>query len=123
ARQWIHSRDKTLMAQAVELLDEAIAIDPDYAPAYAQKALALLLLSDAPGTYGEIPEAEAKAASRPLIDKALALDPDLPEAHATLGLWYAQSESTYDEATAALRRSLELNPNQADAGNWLSAQL
>jgi TolB-like protein/Tfp pilus assembly protein PilF len=123
ARQWIHTRDKTLMGQAAELLDKAIAIDPDYAPAYVQKALVLLLLSDAPGTYGEIPEAEAKAASRPLIDKALALDPDLPEAHATLGLWYSQSDSTRDEATEALRRALKLNPNQADAGNWLSSQL
>src|SRR5690606_11524701 len=46
ARQWIHSRDKALMEQALELLDEAISIDPDYAPAYAQKALALLLLAD-----------------------------------------------------------------------------
>jgi TolB-like protein/Flp pilus assembly protein TadD len=123
ARQWIHTRDKTLMGQAAELLDNAIAIDPDYAPAYVQKALVLLLLSDAPGTYGDIPEEEAKAASRPLIDKALALDPDLAEAYATLGLWYSQSDSTRDEATAALRRALELNPNLADAGNWLSSQL
>jgi len=123
ARQWIHTRDKSLMEQAAEVLDKAIAIDPDYAPAYAQKALVLLLLSDAPGTYGDIPEAEAKAASRPLIDKALALDPDLPEAHATLGLWYSQSDSTLDEATAVLRRALELNPSQADAGNWLSSLL
>ena len=123
ARQWIHSRDRTLMGQAAELLDMAIAIDPDYAPAYAQKALVLLLLSDAPGTYGDIPELEAKAASRPLIDKALALDPKLPEAHATLGLWYAQSDATLNEAIAALRHALELNPNQTDAGNWLSSQL
>ena len=123
ARQWIHTRDRTLMGQAADLLDRAIATDPAYAPSYAYKAQVLLLLSDAPGSYGDIPEAEARSASRPLIDKALELDPDLAEAHAILGLWYMQSDSTLDEAIAALRNSLVLNPSQSDARNWLSSLL
>jgi TolB-like protein len=123
ARQWIHTRDKTLMGQAADLLDRAIAIDPDYAPAYAYKGQVLLLLSDAPGSYGDIPEAEARRMSRPLIDKALELDPELAEAQAILGLWYMQSDTTLDEAIAVLRTSLALNPSQSDAGNWLSSLL
>lgn len=123
ARQWIHTRDKTLMGQAADLLDRAIAIDPGYAPAYAYKALVVLLLSDAPGSYGDIPEAEARSLSRPLIDRALELDPDFAEAHAILGLWYMDSDSTLNEAIAVLRKSLALNPSQSDAGNWLASLL
>ncbi|MEX2126080.1 MAG: hypothetical protein WD795_19475 [Woeseia sp.] len=123
ARQWIHTRDKTLMGQAADLLDRAIAVDPDYAPSYAYKAQVLLLLSDAPGSYGDIPEMEARSVSRPLIDRALELDPDFAEAHAILGLWYMQSDSTLDDAIAALRNSLVLNPSQSDARNWLSSLL
>lgn len=123
ARQWIHTRNKALMAQASELLTHALAVDPGYAPAYAQQAIAIQLLSNAPGSYGDIPAAEALRTTRPLIDKALELDPKLAEAHAALGLWYATSETTRDEAIASLRRALVINPNLTDASNWLAAML
>jgi TolB-like protein len=87
ARQWISTRDRDLMERASILLDEALAIDPDYAPAMAQKALSLLLLSNSDGAYGDIPERVALEMSRPLLDRALDGDPDLAEAHAVLGLW------------------------------------
>ena len=35
AKQKIYSRKKVQLEQAIELLDEAIDIDPDYSPAYA----------------------------------------------------------------------------------------
>jgi len=124
ARQWIHSRDRHLMEEASILLDEALAIDSAYAPALAQKALAMLLLSSSDGAYGDIPLDVALRESRPLIDKALELDPDLAEAHAILGLWYSQSSRTSSEqAIASLRASLAINPTNANANNWLASEL
>lgn len=124
ARQWIHTRDRTLMEQASELLDEALAIDPDYPPALAQKALATLLLSDGGGSYGDIPLAEAHRIARPLLERAIERDPDLAEAHAILGLLYGQaSVDSSDEAIAHLRRALAINPTMANANNWLAGQI
>jgi TolB-like protein/Tfp pilus assembly protein PilF len=124
ARQWIHSRDRNLMEEAVVLLNEALSIDPEYAPALAQKALGIMLLSNAGGAYGDIPVDVALRESRPLIDKALELAPELAEAHAILGLWYRNgSRDTSEQAIASLRRSLEINPTNANASNWLANEL
>jgi len=124
ARQWIHTRDRGLMERATVLLDEALAIDPDYAPALVHKALALMLLSNSEGSYGDIPSEVALRMSRPLIDRALQLDPQLAEAHAVLGLWFDQSSPTSsEEAIASLRRALEMSPKMPNANNWLAGQL
>ena len=124
ARQWIHSRARNLMEEALVLLDEALVIDPNYAPALAQKALGIMLLSNAGGAYGDIPLDVSLRESRPLIDRALELDPDLAEAHAVLGLWYSNSSRTSSEqAIASLRRSLAINPTNANANNWLASEL
>ena len=124
ARQWIHSRDRNLMEEAVVLLNEALDVDPEYAPALAQKALGIMLLSNASGSYGDIPVDVALRESRPLIDKALELAPDLAEAHAILGLWYRNSSrDSSEQAIASLRRSLDINPTNANANNWLASEL
>ena len=124
ARQWIHSRDRHLMEEASVLLEEALDIDPSYAPALAQKALVIMLLSNADGTYGDIPLDVALRESRPLIDKALEIEPRLAEAHAILGLWYRLGSATSSEqGIESLRRALEINPNHANANNWLASEL
>jgi len=124
ARQWIHTRDRGLMERAAVLLDESLAIDPDYAPALAQKALALLLLSNSDGAYGDIPTELALSMSRPLLDRALELDPQLAEAHAVLGLWHSNTSAhDSDEAIASLRRALAISPKMPNANNWLASEL
>lgn len=124
ARQWIHSRDRQLMEQASDLLDEALSIDGDYAPALAQKALVTILLSDSGGTYGDIPWKFARDVARPLIDRALIIDPELAEAHAVLGLWYSNDTAGIStDAAKHLRRALEISPTMANANNWLASEI
>jgi TolB-like protein/Tfp pilus assembly protein PilF len=124
ARQWIHTRDRGLMERASVLLDESLAIDPDYAPALAQKALALLLLSNMDGAYGDIPLELALNMSRPLLDRAIELDPELAEAHAVLGLLLSNNSAvSSDEAIASLRKALAISPNMPNANNWLANEL
>ena len=73
AKQRLYSRTRHTIESAVELLDQAIAKDSDYAPAYAQRGIATLFLSDR--TYGTIPEAEALVQGKRFIDAALEKDP------------------------------------------------
>ncbi|EAQ98184.1 tetratricopeptide repeat protein [Congregibacter litoralis] len=122
ARDLISTRDEAAMQRALELLNQAIEIDPTYAPAYASRAKAYTLLSDRPGSYGSIPAKEALAHARANVDKALALDSKLADAYAVQGLINADTGRP-DFAVSSLRRAIELNPNSLDARNWLGLAL
>src|SRR5690606_14682657 len=61
AKQRMYERSQLALESASELLDKAIAIDPEYAPAYAQRGIAELLLSEGVGSYGNIPQNQALA--------------------------------------------------------------
>ena len=117
AKQHLYERTRESIRSAVALLDEAIAKDPDYAPAYAQRGIATVFLSDR--SYGTIPEQEAQRQGKQFLDRAIELDPMLAEAWAGLGLYYANRPSAHDDAIRVLTRALELNPNMIDASNWL----
>ena len=121
ARQKIYTRDIDEMKEASRLLDQALELDGEYAPALAQKALVLVLLSDGVGSYGDIPAAEAYAAARPLVDRAIAIDASLAEAHAVSGLIMGgEIGPSNDDEIAVLEHALSLNPNLDNTRNWLS---
>ncbi|MDX1507250.1 MAG: tetratricopeptide repeat protein, partial [Woeseiaceae bacterium] len=122
ARQRLHTRDIIAMQEADTMLNRALAIDPQYAPALAQKAMSTYLLSDGLGAYGTTPEAEAIPAAHALVDRALAIDPKLPEALAVRGLLY-DSEDRTTEGIEVLETAVSLNPNLSDAQNWLANAL
>ena len=117
ARQRLYNRSRAAIESAVEILDEAIALDPGYAPALAQRGIATLFLSDR--SYGSIPEAEAQRQGKRYVDQALEIDPQLAEAWAGLGLYYTNRQSEHEAAIEALTKALDLNPNLIDASNWL----
>ena len=117
ARQRIYERKAPSMQAAADLLDRAIARDPQYAPAYAQRGIAALLLSD--DNYGSTPRAESWAQGKLYVDKALQLDPQLAEAWAGLGLYHETRPAEHREAIDALEKALAINPSLIDASNWL----
>ena len=122
ARRLIHGRTRSGIEAARQLLDEALALDPDYAPALAASAQAVLLQNNQPAGYGDIPPEQAAALAQPLLDRALALDPKLAEAHAAQGLLFNQQGDSA-RAEAALVKALALNPNLADALHWQAGLL
>lgn len=91
--------------QALACLRSAVAIDPQYALAYA--GIADVHWSAA--AYGAMPVAEALGASREAVDRALELDPLLPEAHASKAV-IATMESDWERADGLYARALELDP-------------
>jgi len=121
AKQRMYERTGPTIEAAGEILDRAIAVDPTYAPAYAQRAIATLLLADTGGAYGDIPTEQARSASKLYVDKALELDPGLAEGWAALGFYYRQSRDAQDKIKAVeiLEKALAINPGLINASNWL----
>jgi tetratricopeptide (TPR) repeat protein len=102
---------------AAKLLDKAIAKDPDYAPVYAQRGIAALLLSDR--NYGDTANAEAEIQGKLYLDKALQLDPHQADGWAGIGLYHSSRPGENAAAIEALQKALAINPNLIDASNWL----
>ena len=118
AKQRMHERTRLALESAAGLLDKAIAIDPEYAPAYAQRGTTALLLSVT--SYGNIPHDQAQAQAKLYLDKALELDENQAEALAGMGLYYAGPPPQLDRGIPVLEKALSINPNLIDAGNWLA---
>jgi serine/threonine-protein kinase len=103
-------------ARCQELLREAIRLDPDFAPAYAQLADSFSSLI----WWADLPPAEGMAQATPLLDQALSLDPELAHAHSVIGV--VQGFMVRDRAAGEgeLRRAVELAPNDAMAHTYLA---
>ena len=102
----------------VDLLNQAIAEDPNYALAYAG-------LADA---YRHISTVHAKPAQslmqvKAAAEKALVLDENLAEAHALLAVVKANYDRMPDEAETGFKRALELAPNSVLAHRLYGSHL
>jgi TolB-like protein/Flp pilus assembly protein TadD len=93
----------------VGLLEEAIAKDPSFAPAYGALAMAYGARS---GEFRrDIPDEVQKL--RVAVEQAIRLDPLLAEAHAALGILYAR-DARWVESEKSFRRAIELDPHSSD---------
>lgn len=102
--------------KSIECFNEALAIDPQYALAYAGLANSYSTLG---ANYRSPEEAFRKAELN--AQKALEIDGDLAEAHYAMGVIYYMYYWDLQQAEKELRRSLELNPNYAMANSMLCA--
>jgi TolB-like protein/DNA-binding winged helix-turn-helix (wHTH) protein/tetratricopeptide (TPR) repeat protein len=100
--------------QAIVYFQQAIAKDPDYAPAYAGLANNYVLL---PG-YTLAPASKYMPKAREAAARALQLDDHLPEAHVALALILENYDWDWSSAEKEYRRAIELNPNYATAHQW-----
>ena len=90
------------------LLERCVALDPDFAPAWAELARAEYHL----WLYGLVDDATLEQGFVH-ARRALELDPEHPEAHLVLGLLHAMRGEA-EAALAAERRSVELAPGRAE---------
>jgi TolB-like protein/Tfp pilus assembly protein PilF len=103
------------LARAVDFYSQAIARDPNYAPAYAGLGETYILL---PYYAGADPK-EARAKARAATIKALELNPNLAEAHNALGKIIYTADVDLQQAMQEHQRAIELSPNYAGAHHWL----
>jgi TolB-like protein/Tfp pilus assembly protein PilF len=112
-------REEKDFRKAVDFFNQAIALDPNYALAYAGLADTYALL----GTFGFMPPTEAVPKAREFANRALSLDATMAEPHTTLA--YVSLTYDYDFAAAEpeYKRAIDLNPNYATAHQWFGEML
>ena len=112
---YLRGRDLVYQRQvgaAAEALERATELDPQFAPAYAELAIA--------GALGAMSIESAREA----VDTALTLQPGLLRALAARGLILQDQHSPdWSASGAVLRRVLVQDPNMTDAIMWLAASL
>ena len=113
-------RTEAGMRRAVEYYEQALAIDPRYAPALSGLADAYAML----WSYGFDTRPEIVSQARQAATEALRLDPSLGEAHASLGfLTNRLGDWDWEGTEAHYRRALELSPGYATAHQWYATLL
>lgn len=124
-RHNLHERELDTLLAARRQFEGAIALDPDFAPAYAGLADAVLLLYF---NHSAITWDEAHSVAESALKTALELDEELADAHASHGLLMSNLEdqaATGNDSMvveeADLERAIELNPSHANAYMWLAS--
>jgi serine/threonine-protein kinase len=107
--------------QGLKHLEAALALDPEYALAYATMAKAYTDI--ALGVAGSLPAEVAFRHAKTAVARALELDPNLAEAHASLGHLRYACDYDWVGAEQELKRAIELNPNSGEAYDFYGLML
>ncbi len=99
------------MLHAVDLLNEAVRLDPGYAPAHASLANLYTLLA----YYRAAPSEETWDRALAEANRALQIDANLSEAHSALGFVQGWRQHEWAAAEREFQRALALNPDSGDA--------
>ncbi|MBW6492902.1 MAG: helix-turn-helix domain-containing protein, partial [Lentimicrobium sp.] len=94
--------------KSIEYFERAIALDHEFALAYAYLAYSYLIMVN----YQGISLEEGLTLSESFAQKALDINPDLPDAYLVLGE-IKRWEWKWEESRSLLARALNLNPNDA----------
>ncbi|MFY9549903.1 MAG: protein kinase [Thermoanaerobaculia bacterium] len=112
ARFFINRPSDENLKKAIALLEQAIARDPSYAPAYSGLSDAYLW---AGYNEGFLSSSEARPKAKATAEKAIALDDDSAEAHTSLSLFQFWYQVDWSRGETEMRRAFALNPNYAFA--------
>jgi eukaryotic-like serine/threonine-protein kinase len=104
-------RTKESLEKAVGYEEEAIKLDPRYAPAWVGLALARMTQADT----SSLPVEEGYRKAREATEQALALDENFAVAHAAMGWIKRNYDWDWAGAEAAYQRALTLEPGNATA--------
>jgi eukaryotic-like serine/threonine-protein kinase len=102
------------VARGKEYLEQAIALDPQFAQAYSWLAECILGLA----RYGLMPAREAVPIIRVSAQKALDLDPSLPGAHALMAVVAGLHDHDWKEAERQFGLAMAQDPVPLDVRIW-----
>ena len=100
----------------IKALQEAIELDPNFAAAYAELAIALSLGQ----TRGLLNDADAIERAEWYARQAVRLDANLPQAHLALGRVFVRDPERYRESVRENLAAIRLNANDTHALNQMA---
>lgn len=103
-------RDDEGVQKALTSLKQALAIDPNYAPAWVEINMTYFSL----GRNGTLSFAESSRLARSAVDRALAIDSNMASAWAARAYLLRTFDKDWAGAQAAIERAIELEPNNAN---------
>src|SRR6516225_3659471 len=118
-RYFWNKRTEEGLRKAIECFQRAIAVDPEYASAYAGLADSYLLTVE----YGLVLRKEGLPRAKAAALNALALDDSLTEAHTSLASVCENYEWDWLGAERAYKRAIELDPRYVTARQWYAELL
>ena len=118
-RFYWNKREEKDLRKAMDYFNQAIALDSNYALAYAGLADSYAILS----SYGFMPVSEADPKTLEFARRALSLDDTLAEPHAAIARQLAQHDYDFAGAEDEFKRAMQLNRNYATAHQWYAETL
>jgi len=117
-RYFWNKRSSDALSKSIDFFQEAVALDPKLAVAYAGLADSYSILGS-----DVLPVAVAQGKARAAATKAIALDPSLAESHAAMAMVAFYYDWDWKKADGEFQTALRLNPNYATAHQWYSYYL
>jgi len=114
-RYFLQKRDESFF-RAGDYFQQAIQLDPGYAPAYAG-------LSDYFTLTDTLPAKEALLKAKEYAQQALKLDPDFPDGHISLAYIYFYDDWNWPAADQEFQRAITLAPGLAQSHRWYAVYL
>ncbi|PYK30051.1 MAG: hypothetical protein DME57_08145 [Verrucomicrobia bacterium] len=118
-RYYATRRSAEGLRQAIERLERAVEIRPDFAAAWAELADCNALLN----WFVEPPPPEAWQRAKQAALHAVGADPLLAEAHASLGFVRLHYDRNWKDAERELRKAITLNPKNLVSHRWYAYSL
>lgn len=113
-RYFWNKREARDLEQALRYFQEAIAEDPEHAPAHAGLADTYVLLP----FYARAEAADAFPQARAAATRALEIDDQLAAAHTSLAYVRFFYDWKWQQAEDGFQRALEIDPSYATARHW-----
>ena len=114
ARGYWKERTAEALTKAIDHYNLAIELDPNYAEAYAGLAHCYIVLP----MLTVVPSDDAYLRARQVAEKAVALDDSVAQAHLAIAEIKLYADWNFPAAEKEFRRTLELDPNDAQAHQW-----
>src|SRR6266852_4750050 len=115
-RYFMEKRDEESLPRAKDYFQQAVQLDPNYAPAYAG-------LSDYYMLTDALPPEQAVPKAREYAQETLRLDSTLPDSHTSLAYIYFYFDWNWPGADQEFKRAIALAPGLVRSHRWYAIYL